>query len=131
MTNTTGNTQSKRSKISILIHMFELFKMKKNEIIMEMIIRFTDITNSFVSLGKQYTQVVKVRKVLRTLMFNWEKKTIAIEEATDLSTMTLENLIRNLMSYEVQIEDRKKDEQQHKLKKTLRLPYIFRHGGFR
>ena len=117
MTNTTGNTQSKRSKISILIHMFELFKMKKNEIIMEMIIRFTDITNSFVSLGKQYTQVVKVRKVLRTLMFNWEKKTIAIEEATDLSTMTLENLIRNLMAYEVYIEDRKKDEQQHQLKK--------------
>jgi len=64
--------------------------MKKNEIITEMITRFIDITNSLVSLGKEYTQVEKVRKVLRTLMFNWEKKTTAIEEGTDLSTMTLE-----------------------------------------
>ena len=39
-------------------------------------------------------------------------KTTAIEEANDLSTMSLENLIGNLMAYEVQLEDRKKDEQQ-------------------
>jgi len=35
------------------------------------------------------------------------------------------------MAYEVQIEDRKKDEQQYQLKKSPRLPHIFRHGGFR
>ena len=39
-----------------------------------------------------------------------EKKTTAIEEANDLSTMTLENLIGNLMAYEVQLEERKKEE---------------------
>ena len=34
----------------------------------------------------------------------------AIEEANDLSTLSLENLIGNLMAYEVQLEERKKKE---------------------
>ena len=42
----------KESKFSILVHMFELFKMKDKETIMEMFTRFTDITNSLIALGK-------------------------------------------------------------------------------
>ena len=57
----------KESKISVLIHRFEPFKMKENETISEMITRFTNITNSLVSIGKEYTQVEKVRKILRAL----------------------------------------------------------------
>ena len=106
-----GTNKVKESKISILFHRFELFKMMENETILEMVTRFTDITNSLASLGKEYTQVEKVRKILRALTSDWEKTT-AIEEANDLSTMSLENLIGNLMAYEVQLEDRKKDEQQ-------------------
>ena len=60
---------------------------------------------------KEYTQVKKVRKILRALTSDWEKKTTVIKEANDLSTMSLENLIGNLMAYEVQLEDKKKDEQ--------------------
>ena len=105
-----GTNKVKESKISILVHRFELFKMKESETISEMVTRFTDITNSLASLGKEYTQVEKVRKILRALTPDWEKKTTAIEEANDLSTMSLENLIGNLMAYEVQLEDRKKDE---------------------
>ena len=54
-----GTNKVKESKISILVHRFELFKMKENETISEMVIRFTDITNSLASLGKEYTQVKK------------------------------------------------------------------------
>ena len=50
---------------------------------------------------KEDTQVEKVRKILRSLTSDWEKKTTVIEEANDLSTMSLENLIGNLMAYEV------------------------------
>ena len=52
-----GTNKVKESKISVLVHRFELFKMIENEIISEMITRFTDITNSLASLGKEYTQV--------------------------------------------------------------------------
>ena len=93
--------------------------MKENETIAEMVIRFTNITNFLVALEKEYIQVEKVRKILRALKSDWEKKTTAIEEANDLSTMTLENLISNLMAYEVQLEDRKKDEQQLQSKKKV------------
>jgi len=106
-----GTNKVKESKISVLVHRFELFKMKENETISEMITRFTDITNSLASLGKEYTQVEKVRKILQALTLDWEKKTTVIEEANDLSTMSLESLIGNLMTYEVQLEDRKRDEQ--------------------
>ena len=93
--------------------------MKENEIISEMITRFTDIINCLASLEKEYTQVEKVRKVLRALTLDWEKKITAIEEAIDLLTMSLENLIGNLMAYEVQLEEQKKDEQQPLSKKKV------------
>ena len=80
-----GTNKVKESKISILIYKFELFKMMENETISEMVTRFTDITNSLASLEKESTQVEKVRKILRALTLDWEKKTTAIEEANDLS----------------------------------------------
>ena len=64
-----------------------------------MFTRFTDITNSLVAIGKEYTQVEKVRKILRALISDWEKKTTAIKRANDLSIKSLENLISNLMAY--------------------------------
>ena len=36
--------------------------MKENETIAEMVARFTDITNSLVALGKEYTQVEKLER---------------------------------------------------------------------
>ena len=113
-----GTNKVKESKISVLVHRFELFKMKENETIGEMFTRFTDITNSLIGLGKIYTQVEMVRKILRSLTPQWEKKVTAIEEANDLSTLTVENLIGNLMAYEVQLEDRK-TESDTKNKKVL------------
>ena len=74
-----GTNKVKKSTVSILAYRFELFKMKKNETITEMFIRFTDITNSLVALGEEYTQIKKVRKILRALTSDWEKKTTAIE----------------------------------------------------
>ena len=49
-----GTNKVKESKIFILVHIFELFQMEKNETIAEMITRFMDITNSLVALGNTY-----------------------------------------------------------------------------
>ncbi|XP_020270851.1 uncharacterized protein LOC109846040 [Asparagus officinalis] len=62
-----GTNKVKESKIYVLVHMFELFEMKEHEMISEMIRKFTDITNSLIALGKEYTQLEMVRKVLRAL----------------------------------------------------------------
>ena len=98
----------------MLIHKYELFKMKPNEPIGEMFTRFCDITNSLQALGKGYSQSDLVRKILRSLTPEWEKKTTAIEEAKDLSNYSLENLIGNLTSYEVQMQEKENEKQTSK-----------------
>ena len=49
-----GISQVKESKINILVHNYELFKIKTDESITEMFTRFTDIINGLKSLGKVY-----------------------------------------------------------------------------
>ena len=44
----------KESKINLLVHNYELFSMKENETIVEMITRFTNIVNGLEALGKTY-----------------------------------------------------------------------------
>src|SRR5436853_7780886 len=87
-----GTSRVKESKISVLVHRFELFTMNDRESITEMFSRFANITNSLISLGKTYTQVKMVRKFLLALTSEWEKKVTAIEEANDLSTLSVESL---------------------------------------
>ena len=62
-----GTNQVKKSKINILVHNYELFVMKENETIVEMITRFTDIVNGLEALGKTYKESEKVIKILRSL----------------------------------------------------------------
>ena len=62
-----GTNQVKESKINLLVHSYELFFMKDNETIIEMIIRFTDIVNGLEVLGKSYKEFEKVMKILRSL----------------------------------------------------------------
>ena len=71
-----------------------------------MVTRLTDITNTLKYLGKTYSQFDLVRKVLRCLTPEWENKTTTIEEVNDLTTLPLEELVSNLMTYEVQLHDR-------------------------
>ena len=47
-----GTNQMKESKINLLVHNYELFSMKENETIVEMITRFTNIVNGLKALGK-------------------------------------------------------------------------------
>ena len=68
-----------------------------------MFTRFCEITNNLKSLGKNFCSSDLVKKVLKSLTPAWKKKVTAIEEAKDLLTYSLENLIRNLTSYKVQM----------------------------
>ena len=50
-----GTNQVKESKINILVHKYDLFKMEPTESITNMFTRFINIVNSLKSLGKDYT----------------------------------------------------------------------------
>ena len=85
-----GTNQVKESKINLLVHNYELFSMKENETIVEMITRFTDIVNGLEALGKTYKESEKVMKILRSLPSKWHTKVTAIQEAKDLTKLPME-----------------------------------------
>ena len=115
-----GTNQVKESKINMLVHRYKLFKMDACESISDMFTRFTDIVNGLKSLGKSYDNTDLVRKVLRSLPRTWEAKVTAIQEAKDLNTLPLEELLGSLMTHELQVKQHVNDEESKK-KKTMAL----------
>ena len=59
-----GTNQVKESKINMLVHKYEIFKIEQNETITSMFTCFTDITNCLKNLSRIYTNTDNVRKFL-------------------------------------------------------------------
>ncbi|GAV81376.1 zf-CCHC domain-containing protein/UBN2 domain-containing protein [Cephalotus follicularis] len=83
-----------------------------------MFTRFTTIVNSLKNLGKNYSNQELVRKILRCLPRSWTPKVTAIEEAKDLSTLPLEQLLGFLMTHETTMKNHEHVEVE---KKTIAL----------
>ena len=109
-----GNDQVKESKINILMHDYELFSIKDFESIVEMFSRFLVIVNELEALGNTYTEVEKVMKILRSLPKKWETKVTTIQEAKDLTKLSLEELIGSLMTYEIDLYNHQRVEENEK-----------------
>lgn len=114
-----GTNQVKESKINMLVHKYELFKMMPGESISSMFTRFTDIVNGLKSLGKPYSNVDLVRKILRSLPKQWEPKVTAIIEAReDLTKYSLDELLGSLLTHEITMN---LEEDQEPKKKSIAL----------
>ncbi|XP_077249185.1 uncharacterized protein LOC143888633 [Tasmannia lanceolata] len=108
-----GTTQVKKTKINLIVSDFEAFKMKNDESIYEIYTRFTNIINELEGLGKTYTNEEIVNKLLRSLPASWDLKITAIEEAKNLDTILLEELVGSLITHEMKMKKRS-DQQGHK-----------------
>ncbi len=106
-----GTNEVKQSKIDILVHKYELFHMDSSESIKDMFTRFTNIVNELTSLGKMFSMQDQVRKILRSLPSSWMPKVTAIQEAKDLSTITLEQLAGSLTTHEMVVNSRTNEGQ--------------------
>ena len=84
-----GTSRVKESKINLLIHSFELFRMKPIETIGDMFTRFTDIVNGLKRLRKSFSDFELVNKILRSLPKSWDPKVTAIQEAKDLNNLRI------------------------------------------
>jgi len=96
-----GTTQVKKSKVDNLNRQYELFRMAEGETIQEMHTRFTSIINEMYSLGEIVPNGKAVRKLLSVLPESWESKVEAITEARDLDALAMDELIGNLITYEL------------------------------
>lgn len=116
-----GTSQVKKDKISMLIHQYELFKMNKGESIIDMFTRFTNITNSLSSLGKEFTNEENVTKVLRALPKEWQPKRTAMQESKRLETITMDELLGSLVTHELELKNLEEDEPSAKPQRSIAL----------
>ena len=57
-----------------------------------------------------------MRKILRYLLKAWEVKLTAIQEANDLNTLALDELLDSLMTYELTQKQHAQDDEERKIK---------------
>ena len=85
--------------------------MKDFEYIVEMFSRFMMIVNELEALGKTYTEVEKVMKILKSLPKKQETKMTAIQKAKDLTKLPLEELIGSLVTHEINLNNHQRVEE--------------------
>ncbi|GJU30664.1 retrovirus-related pol polyprotein from transposon TNT 1-94 [Tanacetum coccineum] len=108
-----GNSQVKDNKIDLLVQQYEQFVISEDESIDNAFARFNTIITSLKALDEGYSSKNYVRKFLRALHPKWRAKVTAIEESKDLTSLSLDELIRNLKVHEMII---KKDSEIAKAK---------------
>ncbi len=105
-----GTKKVKNTKIAILASEYQNFTMNAAESIKEMFTRFNDIVTNLQALGKEISNEEKVQKVLGSLPPNWEPKVTAIEEARDISTLSMDDLLGTLLTHEIKMKKKENSE---------------------
>jgi len=116
--NYEGNKKVKEAKALMLVHQYELFKMKDDETIEEMYSRFQTLVSGLQILKKSYVASNHVSKILRSLPARWRPKVAAIEEAKDLNTLSVEDLVSSLKVHEISLNE----HESAKKSKSIALP---------
>ncbi|GKA83886.1 retrovirus-related pol polyprotein from transposon TNT 1-94 [Tanacetum coccineum] len=99
-----GRNQVKDNRIDLLVQQYEQFLISEDESIDSAFARFNTIITSLKALDEGYSSKNYVRKFLRALHPKWREKVTAIEESKDLTSKSLDELIRNLKVHEMIIK---------------------------
>ncbi|GJU31887.1 retrovirus-related pol polyprotein from transposon TNT 1-94 [Tanacetum coccineum] len=90
---------------NLLTQEYEKFSISNEKTIDSGFTRFNAIVTSLKSLDPDYSSKNHVRKFLRALPLKWRAKVTAIEEAKDLASLPLDELIGNLNVYEMVLDN--------------------------
>jgi hypothetical protein len=96
-----GTTKVKSAKLQLLTTKFENLKMLEDECIQDYHLNILDIVNDFDSLGEKISDEKLVRKILRSVPKRFDMKVTAIEEAQDISSMKVDELVGSLQAFEL------------------------------
>ena len=108
----------REAKALMLVHQYELFKMKDDESIEQMCSRFQTLVYGLQVVKKTYVASDHVSKILRSLPARWRPKVTAIEEAKDLNTLSVEDLVSSLKVHEISLNE----HEPAKKRKSIALP---------
>ena len=82
---------------------FESIKMFNDECFDEFYAKLNDIVNSAYNLGEIYDQPKIVRKIFRSLTKDFRPKVTIITESKDVNSIPINELVRSLQSYELDL----------------------------
>jgi hypothetical protein len=77
--------------------------MNEDETVNNFFLRVEELVNSMKGLGEKIEDVFLVQKILRSLPNRFNPKVSAIEELNDLKTLSIDQLLGSLTSYEMRI----------------------------
>ena len=93
----------KINKLQQLTTRFESIRMSDNESFDEFYAKLNDIVNFAYNLGEIYDQPKIVRKILRSLIEEFRPKVIAITESKDVDSIYIDEFVRSLQSYKLDL----------------------------
>ena len=103
--NYEGSKKVREAKALMLVHQYELFKMKDGESIEKMYSRFQTLVSRLQILKKSYVASDHVSKILKSLPARWRPKVTAIEEAKGLNTLSVKDLVSSLKVHEIGLNE--------------------------
>ncbi|XP_024171720.1 uncharacterized protein LOC112177689 [Rosa chinensis] len=103
-----GNKKVRGQKLQRLVLEFENMTMEEDESVDDFHARLLNVTSQCRSLDDPFEEHRIVKKFLGALPSKFQAKQIAIEEAQDLDTYTLDELVGNLKTFEMRLKPEKK-----------------------
>jgi hypothetical protein len=97
------NEKVKEAKLQTYRLKFEQLKMNEDETISRYFLRVEELVNAMKGLGETFDDSLLVQKILRSLPDKFNPKVSAIEELNDLKTLSIDQLLGTLTSYEMRI----------------------------
>ena len=98
-----GTKAVKINKLQQLTARFESIRMSDDESFDELYAKLNDIVNSTYNLGEIYDQPKIVRKILKSLTEDFRPKVTAITKSKDVDSIPIDELVRSLQSYELDL----------------------------
>ena len=120
-----GTKAVKINKLQQLTSKFESIRMSNDEFFDEFYAKLNNIVNSAFNLGEIYDQPKIVRKIFRSLTEDFRPKVTAIIESKDVDSIPVDELIRSLQSYELDLPKTNKSKSM-----ALKLVNDVEIGGF-
>jgi hypothetical protein len=84
--------KSKQAKLQTYRGQFEQIKMKEDENITTYFLRVDETVNAIIGLGEEIKESVIIQKVIRSLPMRSDPKISALEERSDLSSISMDEL---------------------------------------
>jgi hypothetical protein len=119
-----GDAKVKVAKLQTYRGQFKQLKMKEHENIAAYFLRFDETMNAIIGMGEEIEESVIVQKVLRSLPMRLNPKISALEERSDLNSISMDELHGIFTTYEMRTKQKNIDVKEASFKASKRSKQI-------